>query len=121
MADTVEMQDSLVAGCVRATHVSLHLDHPGSTGANELSGGNPAYARLPITWDAAPATPTGVRRAVPTGVFNLPPNTTVQHLGFWDGDTYLDSTPMVASSVEQDRLQINEVLYRVLSYAEASA
>jgi hypothetical protein len=37
-----------------ALYCSLHTADPGTTGASELSGGSPAYARKAITW-AAPA------------------------------------------------------------------
>lgn len=37
------------------THVSLHSGFPGTGGANEISGGSPAYARGAITFGAAAA------------------------------------------------------------------
>ena len=33
-----------------APYVSLHKGSPGTTGANEASGGSPAYARKQTTW-----------------------------------------------------------------------
>lgn len=37
------------------THLSLHTDDPGVTGANEATGGSPAYARLAVSFTAAGA------------------------------------------------------------------
>ncbi len=39
----------------RITHLSLHTDAPGSTGANEAAGGAPAYARQAVAFTAAGA------------------------------------------------------------------
>lgn len=38
-----------------AVFASLHTADPGTTGANEATGGSPAYARKAITWNAAAA------------------------------------------------------------------
>lgn len=35
------------------THVSLHTGDPSTTGANEATGGSPAYARKAVTWAAS--------------------------------------------------------------------
>jgi len=39
----------------RVGYLSLHTASPGTTGANEATGGSPAYARKAITWNAAGA------------------------------------------------------------------
>lgn len=39
----------------RITYLSLHDATPGITGANEATGGAPAYARQPVTFNAAGA------------------------------------------------------------------
>ena len=44
------MLDALAAVAV---FVSLHTGDPSTTGANEVTGGTPAYARKAITWNAA--------------------------------------------------------------------
>lgn len=62
------------------THVSLHTADPGDTGANEVAGGAPAYARKAITIDAAAA---GNRNSSTVPEFDVPAATTVTHVGFW--------------------------------------
>lgn len=48
---TSAMKDFLAAEYkLRATHVALYSTVPGATAGTELSGGSPAYARMPITW-----------------------------------------------------------------------
>jgi hypothetical protein len=39
----------------RITHLSLHTASPSTTGANEATGGSPAYARKSVTFNAAGA------------------------------------------------------------------
>jgi hypothetical protein len=72
-----------------ALYASLHSADPGTTGANELTGGSPAYARKPITWNPA-ATSNLDSDAEP--LFDVPPGTTVSHWGLWsvvsDGTFY---------------------------------
>lgn len=67
------------------THVSLHTAAPGDTGANEVAGGSPAYARQPIAFNAPAG---GVMDDSTNGaVFNVPAGTTVTHVGFWSAVT----------------------------------
>ena len=66
------------------THVSLHSGDPGTTGANELTGGSPAYARKAVTWNAAAA---GVRDNAAQMDFDIPLGTTVFHVGYWTAIT----------------------------------
>lgn len=40
----------------RITHLSLHTATPGTTGADEATGGSPAYARQAVTFNSAGAT-----------------------------------------------------------------
>ena len=65
------------------THVSLHNGDPSTTGANELTGGSPAYARKAVTWNAAA---TGLRDNSGALDFDVPA-TTVYHVGFWTAIT----------------------------------
>ncbi|WP_405137504.1 hypothetical protein [Nocardia sp. NBC_01388] len=37
----------------QGNYISLHTADPGSTGANEATGGTPAYARVQTTWGTA--------------------------------------------------------------------
>jgi len=65
-----------------ATHVSLHTADPGTTGANEVTGGAPAYARRTITWNAAAT--RSIDDNVISAAFDVPAGTTVTHFGTWD-------------------------------------
>lgn len=69
---------------------SLHSGDPGATGtANELTGGNPAYARKAISWAAANAGSKALQATFP--VFDVPPGSTVAYVGLWtlaSGGTY---------------------------------
>jgi hypothetical protein len=66
---------------IGVTHVSLHSGFPGTGGANEISGGSPAYARGAITFGAAAASERAqgadVTLNVPGGGTNL------QYVGYW--------------------------------------
>jgi hypothetical protein len=66
------------------THVSLHSGFPGTGGANEISGGSPAYARGAITFGAAAASERAQGADV---VLNVPPSTTLQFVGYWTAAT----------------------------------
>src|SRR4051812_24596405 len=61
-------------------YVSLHTGDPGTTGASEVSGGTPAYARKAVTWNAASG---GSIDDSNTQVFDVPGSTTVSHFGLW--------------------------------------
>lgn len=68
------------------TSMSLHTADPGATGANELVGGAPAYARQAVAW-SAPDNGTVALSNIP--VFNVAQGVTVSHVGFWKGATFL--------------------------------
>ena len=84
---------------VGATHVSLH-SAGSSTGANELTGGSPAYARKAATWAAA----SGRTKALSAGVtFDVASGSTVAWVGFYDAATsgnFLGMTPNGAGTPE---------------------
>lgn len=61
------------------TLASLHSADPGATGANELAGGSPAYARKAITIAAAAG---GSRAASTQPIFDVPAGT-VAYYGLW--------------------------------------
>jgi len=67
-----------------AVYVSLHSADPGESGVNEISGGNPVYARKASTWNAAAA---GSMDNSNAPVFDVPPATTVAFVGFWSALT----------------------------------
>lgn len=66
------------------THVSLHSGDPGDTGANEISGGSPAYARKSITWAAASG---GALDSSNAPVFDVPGSVTVSRVGMFSALT----------------------------------
>ncbi|WP_280389784.1 phage tail fiber protein [Nocardia wallacei] len=61
-------------------YVSLHTSDPGSTGANELSGGS--YARVQGTWTSG----TTGTLSMPELTFNSPA-ATITHVGLWSAST----------------------------------
>lgn len=69
-------------------YASLHSAAPGSTGASEISGGSPAYARKAITWGAAAG-----GQVTGTVTFDVPSGVTVAGAGLWSaatGGTFID-------------------------------
>lgn len=79
-----EKNAMLDAGTARWTHASLHSASTGGTGANELTGGSPAYARKAITWGAAAA---GAASNTVAMTFDVPPSTSVAYVGLWSALT----------------------------------
>jgi hypothetical protein len=72
-------------------YASLHSADPGNSGANELSGGSPAYARKAISVGASSS---GQRTASTQPVLDVPAGTTVAFVGYWSavsGGTFLGS------------------------------
>lgn len=70
---------------------SLHTADPGTTGASEVTGGSPAYARKALTWTAGT---TGTTTASAT--YDVPASITVTHGGIWNGAT----TPVFRDKVD---------------------
>lgn len=68
------------------TQASLHTSFPGTTGANEVTGGTPAYAKKAITVN----TSSGALRALAAGVTFDVPACTVRFIGYWNGSTFLE-------------------------------
>jgi hypothetical protein len=66
-----------------ATHISLHTADPGTTGANEATGGSPAYARKAATWAGASSGSKPLSAAV---TFDVAAGT-YTHYGLWDALT----------------------------------
>lgn len=70
------------------THVSAHTAYS-SSGANEVTGGSPAYARKAQTYNAASSE---AKTASATPTFDIPASTTVRFIGRWtaiSGGTFL--------------------------------
>src|SRR4051794_28815962 len=88
------MLDALGADAVKA---SLHTADPGATGASEVSGGSPAYARKTIAWGAASGSDIH-NSSNPT--FDVPASTTITHAGFWtSGGTWRGGAALSSSEV----------------------
>ena len=71
----------LTAAASTAVSASLHTGDPGTTGTNEVQGGD--YARVPVAW-TAPA--SGAIAADGELVFLVPPlgSDEVTHVGLWN-------------------------------------
>jgi len=67
-----------------AVFVSLHEGDPGDSGANEISGGSPAYVRKAITWNPAAA---GSIDSSNQPVLDVPAGKTVSYVGFWSAES----------------------------------
>lgn len=89
--------------------LSLHSADPGATGANELTGGSPAYARKAV---AAPAAASNGSKQVSGSVtFDVPAGSTVAFVGQWSNDATpvwlgYDATDSVESYVAQGTYQV---------------
>ena len=66
-----------------AVFVSLHTADS-STGANEVTGGSPAYARKAITWTSPTSSAMSNSAQI---VFDVPTGTTIRFLGYWSAST----------------------------------
>ena len=91
------MLNALAAVCVYA---SIHNNDPSTTGANEISGGSPAYARKGITWNTASAGAMD-DSTTPAPVFDIPAGTTVKYVGFFSalsGGTFYGSQAVTNES-----------------------
>lgn len=67
---------------VLATHVSLHTADPGTTGADEVTGGS--YAREAVTWAAASG---GSKTSTGALTFQIPASTNFTHFGLWSASS----------------------------------
>lgn len=85
--------DNLMLAALTSNFISLHNGYPGLTGANEITGGSPAYARLTASY----TTPSGgARTQVGTLSINVGAGTTVSWVGDWStvtAGTFLGSSP----------------------------
>ncbi len=80
---TTELQAAVDTEAARITYLSLHTADPGQSGASEVTGGSPAYARKLTTWGAANASGVATGSQV---TFDVPAGT-ITHLGFWSAVT----------------------------------
>lgn len=68
----------------RYAYASLHSASPGTTGANEITGGSPAYARQPVVWDPATGQVLGLNGPLE---FDVPGGATVHSVGLFSAVT----------------------------------
>ncbi len=71
------------------TLASLHTAFPGTAGANEVTGGTPAYAKKAITISAS----SGGSRALASSVAFDVPASTIRWIGFWNASVFVGSAP----------------------------
>jgi len=83
----ISIRDGWVDG-LGITLLSLHTDDPAQTGANEVSGGSPAYAKKSVSFGAAS---DGVANSAAGVTFDVPAGTIVTHVGYWAGGTFKGS------------------------------
>jgi len=74
----------LDSGITGFAYASLHSGDPSTNGANELSGGSPAYSREGITWGSAAS---GVKSNTNAQVFDIPAGSTVAYVGYWSASS----------------------------------
>lgn len=75
-------QNALLSGGLgnAAGFASLHSGNPSTTGANEISGGSPAYARKAVTWNAAAS---GQRTNNGAITFDVEGGDAYSYIGLW--------------------------------------
>jgi len=95
MGTFVEVAQGTMINAVRTdcAFISLHTDDPSTTGANEVTGGSPAYARKACTFNAYAATVSALNADVTLDV----PACTVKYVGYWTlatGGVFQGSDPV---------------------------
>ena len=76
------VDDAIDAFTLLADHISIHTAYS-AAGANEATGGSPAYARMNLAWDAASGR---IGDNTDAEQFDLAA-ATYEYLGFWDSLT----------------------------------
>jgi len=80
-----------------ATHFSLHTDDPGTTGANEVSGGG--YAKQEVT-TASFNDPTAGEMTLAGDIeFDGTADSSVTYLGIWEGTNFLGGKALTGDTV----------------------
>ncbi|NUS01912.1 MAG: hypothetical protein HOV97_05035 [Nonomuraea sp.] len=109
---TAQGRENAAAGfTAQATLMSLHTADPGATGASEVAGGSPAYARKTVTWTAGAV--DGQYTAT-VGTFDVPVGTIVTYVGLRQTDgTFLDSVsiPPQDFTAAQGTLNLTGITY----------
>lgn len=106
-------------GGVAITHASLHSGFPGISGANEITGGSPAYARKAVSFNAASG---GSRAQAGSAVFDVPGATTVRYVAFWDaltGGNFIAYQPLGSATAKEFIVDIASDLIRLPAHGYA--
>lgn len=116
---TVATRNSLLDGLdALCTHGSLHSAWS-STGANELTGGSPAYARQPLGWSAAASANKSWSGAE---TFNVPAGATVAFVGLWSAlsaGTFRGMFPVGSTGYKE--IQVDVTNDKIISEAHGFA
>jgi hypothetical protein len=88
---------NLMLGALAVDFLSAHDGYPGLTGANEISGGAPAYARKAVTFGAAAG---GVRTTSGAVTFDIGAGKTVRWVGAWQAGNFVGAAPSGGSPLE---------------------
>lgn len=99
-------------------HFSVHTGYPSTTGANEATGGSPAYARLAKTWNAASGGTMGDTAAVD---FDVAAGT-YRFMGWWDassGGNFLGYAPLGGFAMKKYTFVAGTDVFTVLAHGYA--
>lgn len=112
MLDGLDEADITTA---QADYISLHTASPGKTGASEVTGGSPAYARKAATWAVAASGAKALSAAL---TFDIPAGTTVTHIGLWtavSGGTFLqgEALPDSRAFTNQGTLEVSTLVISI--------
>lgn len=92
MAESIASRNQRVNDYVgEITAISLHTADPGTTGANELVGGSPAYARLAPVYVASSGAQADLAASL---LFDIPDGATVTHWGVWAGSVFYNAAAL---------------------------
>lgn len=81
LASTTAENNACTGLVTAASFFGLNSATPGTTGANEISGGSPVYARVAITWGTASA--GAISNATTALTVNVASGTTVAYCSTW--------------------------------------
>jgi hypothetical protein len=88
MAESLASRNQRVADYIgEITAISLHTADPGTTGANEVTGGSPAYARQVPAYTAPVNAQSDLAASL---LFDIPDGVTITHWGVWAGATFFN-------------------------------
>jgi len=94
MANTTYMKNAVLDAFfgVGTVMMSLHTADPGTTGANEVTGG--AYSRQQVSYGSAA---NGSIKNISTATFAGLPAATITHAGFWKNGQFCQGAALTAS------------------------